>query len=105
MANRTAIVSVALAADNAVVAAVTGRRIRLLGYLIVSAGSVVATWKSATTALSGAMNMIVGVPQSIGPGSSMDAEPLMVCDTSEALNLTLGGAVQVSGFVIYDVID
>lgn len=103
---KTAVISYATASTGEIVAAVTGRKIRVLGYMLVAAGSVVATWKSGSTAISGAMSMVVGVPvpAPLG-GTSLDPMPHFITNAGEALNLTLSGAVQVSGHITYDVID
>lgn len=101
----SAVVSVASSGNNEIVAAVSGRRIRVLGYVIVSSGAVNAKWRSASTDLSGAMSMVDGeaiqappVPATIGyiPDGWFMTAP------GEALNLNLDGAVQVSGHIIYD---
>lgn len=93
-----------LAASGTVVAAVTGKRIRVVSYVLSAAGAVAITWKSGTTALSGAMTLATGIPLCAAPpealfgglGGQLQTEP------GEALNLTLSGAVQVSGHLIYD---
>jgi hypothetical protein len=66
-----------------------------------AAGAVTAQWKSATTALTGAMSMIVGVP--ISAVSSRNDEGLMQTAAGEALNLILSSTVQVSGHVLVDI--
>lgn len=99
-------VSYATASTQELVAAPTdGSRIKVYGYHLVAAGAVVATLKSGSTGMTGAMTMATGVPQShpVG-GSRLDkANACMRCAPNEALNLTLGGAVQVSGWIAYDV--
>lgn len=93
-----------IAATADVVAAVAGRRIRVLAGLLVAAGSVTATWKSGSTGLTGAMSMVVGVPLPMAPSNSMDTVPHLQTAAGEALNLTLSGAVQVSGYLVYDLV-
>lgn len=87
----------ATAADNEVVAAVTGKRIILVGYTLVSTGTNILTWKSDTSALSGPMavaaNAIIVVPET--------ARGLMTTVAGEALNLAMGSATQVSGHIVY----
>ncbi len=94
---KRAIIDKATAATHEIVAAVAGKKIRVLGFYAVAAGAVVATWKSATTAVTGAMTMATGVAVHAPPAGFGWFETA----AGEALNLTLGGAVQVSGNVIY----
>lgn len=96
-------VNVNTATTHAVVAAVPGRRIRLLGYVLVAAGSVTVQWASGSTARTGAMSLIDGHPLTAPPGGdTIDPIPYLQTEPGEALNLVLGGAVQVSGHVVYD---
>ncbi len=81
------------------VAAVAGQVISVLNYNIVAAGAVTAQFKSATTALTGAMSMITGVP--IADAGDVQS-PLFQTAKGEALNLTLGGTVQVSGHMLVE---
>lgn len=95
-----------LAATADIIAAPSaGKRIRVLGYSIVAAGAVTATFKRGSTALTGAMSMITGVPHVAPPGGSlMDRLPVFECGTAEAFNLTLSSGVQVSGWVVYEIV-
>lgn len=81
---------------NAVIAAVSGKAIRVMCYTVVAAADVTVTWKSGSTAISGAMDLPA-------KGGASPASPLGMMQTAEgaALNLTLSGAVQVSGHVGY----
>jgi hypothetical protein len=54
---KNAVISQATAADYTIVAAVSGAKIRVKHYTVASAGTATITWKSATTALSGAMSL------------------------------------------------
>lgn len=92
-----------LADSGTVVAAITGKKIRVLSYTIVAAGAVTAIWKSGTTALSGAMSMITGVPihSSVQPNSLGDYVPVLQTAAGEALVVTLSSGVQVSGHLTY----
>lgn len=98
-------VSVSAATDNVLVAAIAGRRVRVLGYHLVSAGSVVATWKGGLTAISGAMTFAAGQPQTAMPATTYDAVAIMQTDQGEALNLTLASAVRVSGWLVFDYVN
>lgn len=89
--------------DNTVVAAVTGKRVRVIGLHMVSAGDQTAVFQSAAggTALTGVMTMIKGVPfTAYNPLGLFEQD---VAD--ELLNLALTESVQVSGFVTYLLID
>lgn len=87
------------AANHEVVAAVSGKKIRLLAWSLWVAGAVDLTWKSATTAKSQTY------PVS-GAGLWEPLLPFHTLETAagEALNLTLGGAVAVKGDVWYEVV-
>lgn len=88
-----------LAATGTVVAAVTGRKIRVLQAVFASAAVVTVTVKSASTALTGAMT-VDGT--AAGP-VVLDFSPVGWWETTagEALVFTLGSSVQVSGNLVY----
>lgn len=92
-----AVISVSAATDNLVVAAVTGKSILVVDYVFLSAGTVVATWKSNTTAISGAM------PLAINTGAVCPYNPFGWFQTApgENLNLALGSAIAVTGHLSY----
>ncbi|MCC6419950.1 MAG: hypothetical protein IT429_17075 [Gemmataceae bacterium] len=100
-------VSAATAADHELVAAPgAGRRIRVAHYHLVAAGAVAIQWKSGSTALSGAMTCAAGVPHDAGLSPSEGHRPAVLeCAAGEALNLALGGAVQVSGHIVYEIVN
>lgn len=85
-------------AGNTIVAAVAGKRIRVTGYVLNALTAVTAKWFSNTTALSGPIALgatgIVVAPVDNGDGHFETV-------AGEALKLTLGGAVQVSGHLTY----
>lgn len=98
---KRAAVSAASSGDNTLVAAVTGKRIKVLALVLVAAGAVTARLESAAggTALTGVMSLITGTPLVLPltfPGYHW-------VETAEGalLNLELGGAVQVSGDLLY----
>ena len=98
-----AIISAASSGDNTVLAAVTLKRARVIGVHMVAAGAVVARFESAAggTALTGAMSMITGVPfTAYNPLGLFEQDVI-----NELLNLELSGAVQVSGWLTYQLID
>lgn len=91
------------ATDNTIVAAVAGKRIRVLGFGIVAAGAVTVAFESSTTsALTGVMSLAAN-----GDLSLTAENPLGLFETvaAELLNMTLGGAVQVSGWLTYQLVD
>ncbi len=89
---------------NQIVPGVTGKVIRVIAYLFVAAGSVTAQWKSGATAKSGAMSMILGTPISADAAGMVVAgrEAWLETASGEDLNLVLGGAIQVSGHLVYE---
>ena len=94
----TAVVAENAIADNEVVAAVAGKQIKVLSIvLIASGGANTCTWKSATNALSGAMDFAADGGYSLGNGET----PVLVTNNGEALNLALTAATLVAGHVSY----
>jgi len=90
-----AVISTATSGDQTIVAAVSGKRIVVLNYLMTVSTNTV-TWKSGSTAISGAMDESHSVRD---PDAGLIETAL-----GEALVLNLGSAVQVSGFLTYAVI-
>ncbi len=83
---------------GAIVAAVTGKKIRVIAMHFVATGAVTVTWKSATTTICAA--------QSYAANGVVDVNwapcgHLFETVAGEALNIVLGGAVQVSGVINY----
>lgn len=93
------VVSAASSGDNTLLAAQSGYKIRVLSYTLVAAGTVTAAFESAAggTALTGDMTLIAGVPLVV----PFQREGHFETVVSELLNLELGGAVQVSGHIVY----
>jgi hypothetical protein len=98
-----AAINASASGSNAIVAAATGKRIRVVSYVIVAAGAVTATWQSASTALSGPMSLASsgGASASVGILAPGGAYGLFQTEAGEALNLSLGGAVNVAGHLCY----
>lgn len=93
-----AVINAAANDDNEIVAAVSGKKIRVLTYTFQAANPVNATWKSgSSTNLSGAL------PQTANTGISTTFCPIGHFETAsgQALNLYLSAAVQVSGHITY----
>ena len=98
-----ALISAAGSGANTVLAAVADRRSRVVGIHMVSAGAVTAVFNSAAggTPLTGVMSMITGVPfTAYNPNGLFENDVV-----NELLDLELGGAVQVSGWLKYFLID
>jgi len=95
-----AIIDAATSGDNTIVTAVTGKRIRVLSYVLVSAGTVTARFESGAggTALTGQMttaaNSVISAPYN-PHGHFQTAEGAL-------LNLELSGAVSVDGHITYE---
>lgn len=88
--------------DNAIVAAASGKTTRLVGLVLVAAGTVTVTIKDGMggTAKSGAMTLTAGealVLPILPPGGGA----YVTTSVNSALNFALGGAVQVSGIAYY----
>ena len=101
-----AAISAASSGDNEIVAAVTGRKIRVQNYTIVSAGTVNVTWKSGSTAISGAMPFVANgslSPAAGGPNAN-GIDGVLETAGGEALVLNLSGAVGIRGHLRYEVV-
>lgn len=89
--------------SSALVAGATGVTIRVLGYVFVAAGTVTVQFASAATPLTGAMPAIAGVPVSAMAPAGFPADmALFQTAKGEALNIVLGGNVQVSGHLLIE---
>ncbi|MFH0914828.1 MAG: hypothetical protein V1912_00065 [bacterium] len=99
---KRAAVSAALNGDNAIVAAVTGKKIRVLALHVSAAGAVNGKLRSDVGA---GGSDITGLHTFAGAGSEWDMSTLGYgwCETDigEALNLNLSGGVAVAGVVVY----
>lgn len=95
-----AVVNTASSGANTIVAAVTGKRIKVVSYVLIAVTAVTVEWRSGTSA-----NSIMGAA-SLGATGGVAAlgdptTPLFECASGALLGLQLGGAVQVSGHVCY----
>ncbi len=95
-----AVISFITAGDNPVVALVAGKRIKVLGYVLIGEGAVRVTFKSNATALSGAMNLAADGNGIAAAMADFD-RPWLTTAVGEALNLHLDAGVQVSGHLTY----
>ena len=98
-----ALISGATDGNNTIVAATAGKRVRVIGLHMVAAGAVASRFESAAggTALTGVMTMITGVPFTAYNPLGLFEQDVV----NEVLNLELSGAVQVSGWLTYLLID
>lgn len=90
-------ISASASGDNAILAAITAKRIRLVAVALTAAGAVNVKWKSgASTDLSSAMVLAAS-----GDGFVLPYNVAGWVETAagEALNLNLSGAVAVTGHV------
>lgn len=98
-----AVIDDATSGNNTIVAAVAGRKIRVLSFFLVSAGTVLARFESDAdgTALTGQMTLAVNDVVEAG------YNPLGHFETvaGELLNLELSAAVSVDGALTYVLVD
>jgi hypothetical protein len=90
--------SISLAATGTLVPAVTGKKIRVISYVIVAASAVSVNFENGTTNISGVMDLAAN--SGIDYVGSRDA-PAFETSSAALLGLTLSGAVQVSGHLTY----
>lgn len=93
---KRAAISAASSGANTLVAAVPGKAIRVLSFMLVAAAGVSVNFESGTTDISGVMLLAAGTPVA-------ERVPWGVLQTAvgQALGLTLSGATQVSGMLTY----
>jgi len=100
-----AAVSGATSGNNTLVAAVTGKKIRVLGLCIKAASAVAVRLEDGAggTALTGVTSLVANGDL----GWTLPLNLAGWCETSAAtlLNMELGGAVQVSGVLTYQEVD
>ena len=94
-----AVINFSGAETKEIVAAVAGRKISVTNIALTVGGETDLTWKSAATAISGAM-ALGGTNEPRGMTHGLGDYPLQTA-AGEALNLTSGTAVQVSGYITY----
>ena len=100
---RRAVIDHGSIGDNTIIAAVTGKKIRVFDLLLVAAGAVTVRFESGAsgTALTGQMSLAANT------GFAAGFNPCGHFETAsgELLNLELGGAQSVDGWVVYALID
>ena len=101
----TAIINVSAAGDNTIVAARAGRKIRVLGIMMVCADLVSTTWKSDSDAVTDAYGNTISQKSWAKNGGMSDLWGpwcwFFETQAGEALKLHLSGSVQVTGFVSF----
>lgn len=97
---KRAVINVASSGDNTIVAAVTGKKIRVISFIMRNAGAVDIRFESGAggTALTGVMETEAADPAIVAPFN-----PTGWFETAAGalLNLELGGAVSVDGLLSY----
>ncbi|MGE4163874.1 MAG: hypothetical protein AB7G23_19270 [Vicinamibacterales bacterium] len=98
-----AAIAAAASGNNTLVAAVTGKRIRVLGFVLVGAGAVTAKFQSGAggTDLTGAMTMAAASVVAVPPNEPGCFETAV----GALLNLNLSAAVSVAGLLVYRTVE
>lgn len=97
---KRAVISAASSGANTVVACPAGQQVRVIGYSFICTSAVTVTWKSGTTAITGPMDYAANG----GLVEPPDMTGILQTAVGEDLNMTLGGAVQVSGRINYQLL-
>ena len=97
-------IDVAANGDNQIVAAVAGKKIRVLSMFFIVAGAVNAKFQSDSGG--SASDLTGALPLAANGGASLPFNPhgWIQTDIGKKLNLNLSGAVQVSGSITYALI-
>ena len=90
-------IDAATSGDNTIIAAVAGKKIRVLQYTLVCVAATDITWKSGATARSGVMS----IASNSGISTPYSSDGLLETAVGEALNLNLSAANQTSGTIVY----
>lgn len=99
---KTAVISAASSGANEIVAAVTGKKIKVWRIMFVTDGAVTVIFKDGTTALSGTMSFAAN--GSLVLDTTLD-DPLYTTTAGNAFVATLGGAVGIRGTIWYTAAD
>ena len=93
----------ATSGNNEIVAAVTGKKIRVLSMLMIAAGTVNARFESGAdgTALTGQMPLVANS----GFSATYNSNGWFETAAGESLNLELSAAISVDGVLNYDLIN
>lgn len=96
-----AVISTGTNGDNTIVAAVAGKKIRVLSYMFISSGTVTAKWQSSGTDVSGAMAFIANTGVSSGYNPKGHFETV----TEEALEINQNSTAVLAGHLNYIEVD
>jgi hypothetical protein len=103
----TAPINVSALGANTVVAAVAGRRLRVLGFILDAAGVLTVTWQDgAANNLSGPLSLPANTPSLVAPiAPAVGGSPYywMITAPGQSLVLNLSAATACGGIVIYDI--
>lgn len=96
-----AAIDAASSGDNTIVSAVTGKKIRVLGVLLISAGDATIRFESGAggTALTGQMTVSAGSGFML-PTADSDVGYFQTA-AGELLNLEISAGVSMDGFIVY----
>lgn len=94
---KEAVINKSTSGDSTIVAAVTSKSIRVVALHFIAAGQVQVTWKSNSTALTGAQSFAGNSGINLTGGGV----PVLSTAAGEALVLNLSSAIQVSGRLSY----
>lgn len=96
---KRAVIDHAASGNNTIVAAVTGKKIRVVDVVLIAAGTVIVRFESGAdgTALTGQMNLAVNT--GFAPGFNQHGH--FETASGVLLNLELSGAVSVDGWLLY----
>lgn len=100
---KQAVIDAATSGNNTLVAAVTGKRIRVISFFFIVAGAVTVRFESGTDGVkrTGVMSFAANGGIAVAPNYDGWFETA----ASTLLNMELGGAVQVSGALTYQEIE
>lgn len=99
----SAVIDDATSGNNTLIAAVTGKKICVLGAMLVSAGTVTATFQTGAggTALTGGITLAANSGFTLPQGRAC----WFKTDAGDLLNLSLSDAISVDGVIVYVLLD
>lgn len=101
-----AVISCSSNGANKIVSGVTGRRIRVICFLLSFSGSVNAKWQDGTTDVTGLIYGAAAATVASPQDPMLPGGPYGQFETSQGvdLNLNLSSAVAVGGYIVYDLV-
>src|SRR3990167_9287457 len=93
-----AAVSATVDGDNTVVAAVAGKKIRVISYNLCARAAGLVTFKSSTTSTLGTLDLLAQTPAEFGGGARA---PAFETVAGELLNFNVAAGVDVLGHLAY----